>query len=118
MSESCITSRILARRVADRSFSGTSMVVTVFGDSVSQHGGWIWLGSLIATLEPLGFSERRVRTAVYRLAKQDWLKADQVGRQRFFCFTDDAQAHYARAARRIYAAGRKEWDGRWTLVLP
>lgn len=94
------------------------MVVTVFGDSISQHGGWIWLGSLVSALGPLGFGERSVRTAVYRLAKQDWLKADQVGRRRFFCFTDDAQAHYARAARRIYAAGRKEWDGNWTLVLP
>lgn len=120
MTENRVTSLagILARRVEERSISGTSMVVTVFGDAVSQHGGWIWLGSLIAALEPLGFSERRVRTAVYRLKKQDWLKADQVGRRRFFCFTDDAQAHYARAARRIYADGRKEWDGRWTLVLP
>ena len=118
MPENRITSRTLAHRVEDRSISGRSMVVTVFGDSVSQHGGWIWLGSLIEALKPLGFRERSVRTAVYRLTKQNWLKADQVGRRRFFCFTDDAQAHYARAARRIYAAGHKEWDGRWTLVLP
>ena len=93
------------------------MVVTVFGDAVSQHGGWIWLGSLIEALQPFGFGERSVRTAVNRLAQQDWLKVDRVGRRSYFCFTDQAQAHYQRAARRIYAAGRREWDGQWTLVL-
>ena len=93
------------------------MVVTVFGDAVSQHGGWIWMGSLIEALQPFGFGERSVRTAVNRLARQDWLKADRVGRRSYFCFTDQAQAHYQRAARRIYAAGRREWDGQWTLVL-
>lgn len=93
------------------------MVVTVFGDTVSQHGGWIWLGSLIEALGPFGFGERNVRTAVNRLAQQDWLKVDRVGRRSYFCFTGQAQAHYERAARRIYSDGRREWDGYWTLVL-
>ncbi len=118
MSESRITRETLAQRVADRSISGTSLVVTVFGDAVSQHGGWIWLGSLIEALRPFGFGENSVRTAVNRLANQHWLKADKVGRRSYFCLTDEAQAHYQRAARRIYSSGRKDWDGYWTLVLP
>ena len=118
MADPRIAQDTVARRVADRSISGTSMVVTVFGDSVSQHGGWIGLGSLITALAPLGFGERLVRTAVFRLAKQDWLKAQKVGRRSYYCFTDDAQAHYERAAKRIYSAGQQEWDGYWTLVLP
>ena len=117
MSEPRITRAAVAGRIADRSISGTSMVVTVFGDTVSQHGGWIWLGSLIQALGPFGFKERSVRTAVNRLARQDWLKADKVGRRSYFRFTDEAQAHYERAARRIYTGGRREWDGYWTLVL-
>lgn len=115
--ETRITSRVAAGRVAERSISAKSLVVTVFGDAVSQHGGWIWLGSLIEALAPFGFSERSVRTAVNRLAQQDWLKADRVGRRSYFCFTDEAQGHYERAARRIYSSGRLEWDGYWTLVL-
>ncbi len=118
MTEPRITPQTVAGRIADRSISGTSLVVTVFGDSVSQHGGWIWLGSLIEALEPFGLGERNVRTAVNRLAKQDWLKVDRVGRRSYFCFTEEAQAHYERAARRIYSSRRKEWDGYWTLVLP
>ena len=117
MTEARITPETIARRVAERSVSATSMVVTVFGDAVSQHGGWVWLGSLIRALKPLGFGERGVRTAVFRLARQGWLKSDKVGRRSYYCFTGEAQAHYERAARRIYSSGRKDWDGYWTLVL-
>ena len=117
MSTRRITRKALASRVAERSISATSLVVTVFGDAVSQHGGWIWLGSLIEALAPFGLSERSVRTAVNRLARQDWLKADRVGRRSYYCFTDQAQGHYQRAARRIYTTARPEWDGHWTLVL-
>lgn len=94
------------------------MVVTVFGDVVSQHGGWIWLGSLIESLEAFGFNERLVRTAVYRLVQSDWLKVNKVGRRSYYCFTDNAKGHYEKAARRIYAGPQAEWDGRWTLVIP
>ena len=117
MTDPRITPETIARRVAERSVSGTSMVVTVFGDAVSQHGGWVWLGSLIRALKPLGFGERGVRTAVFRLARQGWLKSDKVGRRSYYCYTSEAQAHYERAARRIYSSGRKDWDGYWTLVL-
>ncbi len=117
MTEPRISREAVAHRVADRSISATSMMVTVFGDAVSQHGGWIWLGSLIQALAPFGYGERSLRTAANRLAQQDWLKAERVGRRSYFCFTDQAQGHYERAARRIYSAGRQEWDGYWTLVL-
>ena len=117
MTEARITPETIARRVTERSVSATSMVVTVFGDAVSQHGGWVWLGSLIRALKPFGFGERGVRTAVFRLARQGWLKSDKVGRRSYYCFTGEAQAHYERAAGRIYSSGRKEWDGYWTLVL-
>lgn len=94
------------------------MVVTVFGDVVSQHGGWIWLGSLIKALALFGFSERLVRTAVFRVVQQDWLKVNKIGRRSYYCFTDTAKSHYEKAARRIYAGDKQVWDGTWTLVSP
>lgn len=109
---------LVAQRISDSNISCTSMVVSVFGDVVSQHGGWIWLGSLIEALEPFGFSERLVRTAVYRLVQSDWLKVNKVGRCSYYCFTETAKGHYEKAARRIYAAGPVQWDGVWTLVAP
>ena len=109
---------LVAKHVAERGFSGRSMVVTVFGDAISQHGGWIWLGSLINVLAPFGYSEGLIRSSVFRLVQQDWLKTTRIGRRSHYCFTDTASGHYERAARRIYSAGHHEGDGSWTLVLP
>ena len=94
-----------------------SLIVTVFGDSISQHGNSIWLGSLIKLLEPFGLNERLVRTAVYRLCQDDWLASTKVGRRSYYCFSDSGQRHYQKAARRIYGAEPTQWDGCWTIVM-
>ena len=95
-----------------------SLIISVFGDSISRHGNCVWLGSLINALEPFGLNARQIRTAVFRLSKEGWLSARQVGRRSYYSFTDFGIRHYEKAARRIYAARRTEWDGTWTLVIP
>ncbi len=94
-----------------------SLIITVFGDSISQHGNCVWLGSLIRALEPFGLSQRLVRTSVYRLIQDDWLRSIQKGRKSYYSFTESGLRHYEHAARRIYACARQPWDGRWTLVI-
>ena len=44
-----------------------SLIITVFCDTVSQHGNAVWLGSLIDALSPFGLNQRLIRTSVYRL---------------------------------------------------
>ena len=110
--------KIITDRISESRISCSTMIVTLFGDVVSQHGGWIWLGSLINALSPLGYSERLVRTAVYRLMQSDWLQARRTGRKSYYCMTHSAIGHYEKAARRIYADGRPDWDGSWILVAP
>jgi phenylacetic acid degradation operon negative regulatory protein len=95
-----------------------SLIISVFGDSVSRHGNSVWLGSLINVLAPFGLNARQIRTAVFRLSKEGWLKARQVGRRSYYSFTDFGTRHYEKAARRIYASNRSRWDGTWTLVIP
>lgn len=108
----------IKQHIKQSSISCTSMVVTIFGDIVSQHGSWLWLSSLIKALEPLGFNDRQVRTSVYRLVQSNWLQGNKVGRCSYYCFTDFAMAHYEKAARRIYAADQGDWNQNWILVLP
>ncbi len=96
----------------------TSLIVTLFGDVVSQHGGAIWLGSLVRAMAPLGLNERLVRTSVFRLVKEGWLEFDRVGRRSYYRFTDYGSHEYQRAARRIYAMDDQAWNGRWQLVIP
>ncbi len=101
-----------------RPMRGGSLIVSVFGDSISQHGGSVWLGSLIEALEPFGLSQRLVRTSVYRLIQENWLTSTQIGRRSYYSMTEFGLRQYQKAARRIYSVSRTEWDGQWTLVLP
>lgn len=93
-----------------------SLAVTIFGDVVAAQGGSVWLGSLVAAMAAFGLNARQVRTAVFRLAQDDWLRAEQRGRRSYYALTASGQRLYARAAARIYAAEQPAWNGEWTLV--
>lgn len=111
-------SRLLEEFARRKPMRTGSLIISVFGDAVSQHGSAVWLGSLIKVLEPFGLNQRQIRTAVFRLVQEDWLVARQLGRRSYYSFTEAGQRHYEKAARRIYHANRQPWDRKWTLVLP
>lgn len=93
-----------------------SLIVTIYGDAILVHGGSAWLGSLIRLIDAFGQSERMVRTAVFRLTKDDWLQATQIGRRSYYSITDAGRQRFEAAHRRIYAAPQRPWDGDWLLV--
>jgi phenylacetic acid degradation operon negative regulatory protein len=94
-----------------------SVVMTVFGDSITPRGGAVWLGSLIALLAPFGISDRLVRTSVFRLAEEGWLEASREGRRSLYTLTAPGLRRFERAYKRIYAPTELQWDGRWTMLL-
>jgi phenylacetic acid degradation operon negative regulatory protein len=108
----------IKQRAELANISCRTFIVTVFGDVVSQHGDWIWLGSLIEILEPLGYSERLVRTSVFRLVKEDWLDVKKVGRKSYYRLTESANNHYLKAAKRIYSADTRLSENNWSILLP
>jgi len=110
--------RLISDFVNRSPMRATSLIVTVFGDVVSQHGNTVWLGSLVKSLAPLGVNERLVRTSVFRLVKEGWLESERVGRRSFYRFTSYGTHEYERAARRIYALEHTDWPGRWQLLIP
>jgi phenylacetic acid degradation operon negative regulatory protein len=94
-----------------------SLIMSVFGDAVLPRGGRIWLGSLIQLLEPLGLNERLVRTSVFRLGKEQWLRADTLGRRAEYVLTDSGRLRFEEASRHIYSSHAPLWDRRWRLIL-
>lgn len=114
---SCPLESFLLGRMRDGNISSTPLVFTFFCDVVTQHGGEIWLGSIVKTLAPLAISERLTRTAVYRLAQDGWLQSRKQGRQSYYRLTDTGQHYYQRAAKRIYASESPGWDGVWSLLF-
>jgi phenylacetic acid degradation operon negative regulatory protein len=117
MTQRSVLTRVLADINKEQLLSGTSVIITVFGDCVSQHGGSIWLGSLIRALAPLGINERLVRTSVFRLVNDGWLSARKIARRSYYSFTDSGKSQFERVARRIYQAEQQEWDNCWTLLV-
>lgn len=94
-----------------------SLIVTVFGDTVAPRGGPVWVGSLIRVLEGFGINERLVRTSVYRLVEDGWLRSTTVGRRSYYDLTDYGRDELERASTRIYGEPRRGWGRRWQLVL-
>ncbi len=95
-----------------------SLIITVFGDSISAFDSAVGLASFIELLAPFGLNARQIRTAVFRLAQDGWLACEKRGRKSYYAFTDFGRRQFERSARRIYAARPAPWDGLWTLVLP
>lgn len=94
-----------------------SLITTVFGDSITPRGGTVWLGSLIRVMAVFGVSERLVRTSVFRLAKDGWLKSDQQGRRSYYSLTEEGRERFEQATHRIYGTPLPPWDGEWCLLL-
>jgi phenylacetic acid degradation operon negative regulatory protein len=83
--------------------SGTSLIASLYGDLL-QRGGEVWLGSVAALLEGLGFGERFVRTALFRLNKEEWLDVVRIGRRSFYRLSDKGLRLTRRAEHKIYRA--------------
>jgi len=94
-----------------------SLITTVFGDAIAPRGGNVWLGSLISVMADFGISERLVRTSVFRLSKDGWLRSEQIGRRSYYSLSEEGSERFEQATQRIYAAPAGDWDGRWCLLL-
>ncbi len=94
-----------------------SLILSIFGDFISAHGGVVWLGSLIKMVAPLGINQRLVRTSVFRLTEKGLLQSRQVGRRSFYSLTDTGFRQYSTAAGRIYRYQDYQWDGEWCIVF-
>lgn len=68
-------------------------------------------------LSPFGFSDRLVRTSVFRLTVEDWLESRREGRRSLYALTTSGRNRFEHAFRRVYAPPPDQWDGNWTLVV-
>jgi phenylacetic acid degradation operon negative regulatory protein len=111
--------RLLTHFRSQRPLRGGSLLLTIFGDAIAPRGGAVTLASLIRLAAPFGLTERLVRTAAARLAREGWLAAARSGRRSEYRLSAKGAARFAEATQRIYGIATPQWDGHWTLlVLP
>lgn len=115
--KSRVLSQWIADRLTERPLRANSLIITIYGDMITPHGGTVWLGSFIRLVEPLGLNPRMVRTSVFRLSREKWLVSEQIGRRSFYSLTATGRRRFEHAYRRIYDDARIPWDGDWQLVL-
>ena len=108
---------LVARFRRQRPLRGGSLLVTIFGDSIMPRGGAVTLGSLIVLAAPFGLSERLVRTAAARLAKDRWLEGHRAGKLSEYHLSNDGRQRFAEATKRIYSEPVSVWSGRWTVIV-
>ncbi len=94
-----------------------SVVMTLFGDVITPHGGKVWMGSLIALLASFGINDRLARTSVFRLSEEGWLDAQREGRRSLYALNPAAARRFERAYQRIYTPSYRKWAGTWTLLF-
>lgn len=94
-----------------------SLIITLFGDAISQRDRTVWLGSLFTLLAPFGINERLVRTSVYRLVNENWLQADKQGRRSYYALTQPGSKRFDNAFEHVYQMTTPHWQGSWCLVF-
>jgi phenylacetic acid degradation operon negative regulatory protein len=109
--------RWIRRELAAAPPRASSLIITVWGDAISPHGGAVMLAGLIELLAPFGINERLVRTSVFRLAREDWLAARPVGRESLYRLTHYGVRRFEQAYRRIYDVPFERWDESWEIVI-
>lgn len=92
------------------------LVFTLFGEYLLDRGP-VWVGSLIALLEPFGLSEAAVRTTLSRMSRKGWFTTVREGRRSFYELTAKGHRLLEEGRERIYHPRWDEpWDGTWILV--
>ena len=88
---------LITRFQQQKPIRASSLVITLYGDTIEPHGGTVWLGSLIKLLEPMGINERLMRTTIFRLTQDNWLTSDKVGRKSYYSLTGSGRRKFEQA---------------------
>jgi phenylacetic acid degradation operon negative regulatory protein len=111
------TDKRIQRFIQKERVQAGSLIISLFGDAVYPRGGSVWLGCLIRLLEPLQVNERLIRTAIFRLVKDDWLQTETQGRRTNYLLSASGISRIAAASQHIYASRSPVWDGQWRLLM-
>ncbi len=94
-----------------------SLVITIFGDAIAPRQGRVALATLQDILGRLRVESGTLRTAMSRLAADQWVIRERNGRNSFYRLAEEGRHSFDLATRRIYAAGPPQWDGSWTVAI-
>jgi phenylacetic acid degradation operon negative regulatory protein len=106
---------VLAHAIDQQGIKPKSLIMSIFGDSIVPRGGSIWLGGIVKLAAAFGLAEQLVRTSTLRLANDEWLLRQQVGKLSFYSLTDDYAAADEAYQCQVYGAAADLRRNGWTI---
>ncbi len=94
-----------------------SALFDLYGDHLRPRGAEAPVAALVRLLAPLSIAAPAVRTAVSRMVQQGWLRPVRLPAGPGYALTGRALHRLDDAASRIYRTNRRDWDGRFDLVV-
>ena len=96
-----------------------SLIVTVFGDAILPRGGSVAASTLGEIMEAMGVEAGAMRTAISRLAKDDWVERRRDGRTSHYRLAGQREREFRNAGEKIYALTGHQHAaaGNWALVF-
>ena len=94
-----------------------TMLILMFSEARLFGQNSQWLGSAIALLEPLGFQERAIRTALFRLAAHQAVRVERHGRRSLCRLAPATAAAVAAARQRLDIPPARSFGEDWTILV-
>lgn len=94
-----------------------TLLKLMFGEARTLGHPTQWLGSVIELMQPLGYTERAVRTALFRLGEHRELAVERHGRRSLCMLAPDAAASMQAERQRINTPPSRSFSEDWTMLV-
>lgn len=95
----------------------STLLKLMFGEALAFGQNTLWLGGVIELIEPLGFQERTIRTALFRLARHNVISIERHGRRSACMLTPAAASAMLSARQRLNQPAARSFGERWSMLV-
>lgn len=95
----------------------STLLKLMFSEALAFGQKTLWLGSVIELIEPLGFQERTIRTALFRLARHNVIRIERHGRRSACMLTPAAANAMLSARQRLNQPATRSFGEKWSMLV-
>lgn len=100
-----------------RKFGPRMIILSIYGEHLTDLEGEIGIGSFITLLKCFGFSEQATRSAIARMHHHGMIEVRRIGKASYYSLSEDLKVHLRQSGERIFVRKNYEWEGLWNIVV-
>ncbi|MHB1610366.1 MAG: PaaX family transcriptional regulator [Sulfobacillus sp.] len=94
-----------------------SLIFTIFGDYILQHGGTIRAASLVRLMAEFGITETAVRAELFRMRQKGVAVVQRTGKHSHYTLSRAGLRRLKDGTHRLYYPEPHPWDGKWRVFV-